>query len=512
MAVQASLDTINSDRYPATSSVIQDSSNLVAGVAAGSSFQALELLAATDSDPSSTYHLPQLQTSVNAPPLEGSSFPPLPVATRRNQQTSKNKLKGSGKNTMAARLRHQNNVGVLNSARAWPAVDRQPNAGISNTLQSMLPSSSGFSQTSAYINSPVNKTAIGSTDAPPSHASSSKTITLASHERVSGNSEKPSIKITGTTKLNHSASTPNLVGRGAFDCSKDNFPPVSDTITKQATASTLINVEDARAANKSLVEKIRAGLQFDEDSYDVFKVISGEYRQGLIQTGEYVAYVHQFGLSHLLPELTRLCPDAKKQQELLKACSTSMWSNGPSENSADKKNSLLKLSKNSKKGKEKVEGKSMNTPLKPDLGDSIISSVRELQLNHRPPEEEVEILSKDGYRSMKGKSKIFVADERSSSNLTDRPSTESTIQNDSMSAGSSLKKAVGGNKPRKKTSKFHRARLGEDSLSAVLSLADSNSMLDQTRDESVRSDDGPKKLPGGAWRDGGGRKLVAKLR
>lgn len=511
MAVEANLETINSDMSHATSSGVQAISNLGEAVATDSSFRPLELLATTDSAPSSRYQLPQGQTSRNAP-LEGSSFPPLPVSTRNNQQNLRNKSKGLGKNTMAARLRLQNNVAVLHSSRAWPAVDRQPTASMSNILQSGPPSTSQFASSSASMSSSLIKAATGSALVSPNHASSAKSRSLASHERVSASSDRSSINITGTTKLNHSASTPNLVGRGAFDGSKDNFPPVSETNPKKATTSSqpLVKVKDAHAANKYLVEKIRSGLQFDDDRYAVFKVISGEYRQGLIETGEYVAYVHQFGLSHLIPELARLCPDAKKQEELLEACNTSMGSNGPSENSAGKNNIQLKLGKISKKGKEKLEGKVTSTS-KPDLADSIISSVRELKSSHRPSEDEVEILSKDGYRSMKGKSKILVADEWSSSSFTDRTSIENTGQNDSTSAGSSSKKTVGGNKPRKKTSKFHRVRLGEDSPAALLGLANSDSTLDHSQEESDQSNS-PKKLPvGGVWRDGGGQKLVAKL-
>lgn len=53
-------------------------------VADSSSFQARKLLTNTDSDSSSTYHLPQVHTS-----MEGSSFPLLLIDKRSNQQTKK---------------------------------------------------------------------------------------------------------------------------------------------------------------------------------------------------------------------------------------------------------------------------------------------------------------------------------------------------------------------------------------------------------------------------------------
>ena len=86
---------------------------------------------------------------------------------------------------------------------------------------------------------------------------------------------------------------------------------------KLPTILPMLNAESIHTTNKSLVKKIHAALEFDENKYTTFKDISGHYRQGSIDTTVYLAYVQQFGLLHLVLELARLCPDAQKQKELL---------------------------------------------------------------------------------------------------------------------------------------------------------------------------------------------------
>ncbi|XP_037405101.1 E3 ubiquitin-protein ligase ZNF598-like isoform X1 [Triticum dicoccoides] len=81
----------------------------------------------------------------------------------------------------------------------------------------------------------------------------------------------------------------------------------------------LCSVDDVRAANNSLVERMQAALGMDRDRYSMFKEISGEYRQGVINASKYLSYVEQFGLSHLVLEMSRLLPDPQKQKELADA-------------------------------------------------------------------------------------------------------------------------------------------------------------------------------------------------
>jgi len=83
------------------------------------------------------------------------------------------------------------------------------------------------------------------------------------------------------------------------------------------SASPLLKVEYVQSSNKALVEKIHAAFEFNEEKFSAFKLISTEYLRDLIDTAEYLACVHQFGLSHLVLELARLCPSAEKQRELV---------------------------------------------------------------------------------------------------------------------------------------------------------------------------------------------------
>ncbi|KAL7205479.1 hypothetical protein ACSBR2_018417 [Camellia fascicularis] len=447
LAIEASLETANANMPRATSSRAQTSDHRETGEI-NSILESFESLASADSEPSSRHRQAMGQNSRNNTPLETSSFPPLPVAARNNHQKQRNGSEGLGRNTMAARLRHRNHVTVLNASQARPTASRHPTSLIVGSSQLRPISSFGHVLSSG----------------------SASSIT------------KPA--------------TVNEVGPSNFSSSMQ----IRSTTADAQSASSASSSTKTRSSNK----RIRSDLEFDEDKYAAFKVISSEYRQGLIDTGEYVAYVFQFGLSHLIPELARLCPDAQKQKELVEAYSIcSLRSNGPWENSAANNSGLLKHKKSSKKGKEKCEDNGISSS-NGALEDSIINSLRELQSNYKPSKE-VEILSKDGYRSAKGKSKNLDDDD------------EQMVKNHSEPAADGLKKCSGtsggGNKPRKKTSKFNRVRLGEGSQAAVLDLTNSDSLCDSTLGQSDGNTDASERLPvRGAWKNGGGWKLVANLR
>ncbi|XP_062014704.1 uncharacterized protein LOC133731320 [Rosa rugosa] len=140
----------------------------------------------------------------------------------------------------------------------------------------------------------------------------------------------------------------------SLDSSLD-FPPVSaaQVVQKlpQQTSELLLKVGDFQAANKSLVENIRAAVDFDEDKYTAFKDISVQYSQGLVDIKVYFNFVRQFGLLHLVLDLARLCPNAEKQQELIDAYDNSMRSNGAEED--DGWSQVKVRLKDSKKGKGK---------------------------------------------------------------------------------------------------------------------------------------------------------------
>ncbi|KAF8394729.1 hypothetical protein HHK36_020946 [Tetracentron sinense] len=452
--------------------------------------------------PGSSQHKPNRESEWLAKNsmTEESSFPPLPMAPGSSQHKPNSESDWLAKNSMSARLRRNNNgtATILNSAQAWSARSHE-SISSSNSSDQSRPTINGPLSSSNSAISAVSKPVTANGPISSTYASSVQTRPAKVHGLVSTSSASSSWNSSITGGFSHSASAPNLVDRGSFESSISNFPPVSATQKQISTTSSqpLLNVEDINSANKYLVEKIRAALEFDEDKYIAFKDISAEYRHGLIDTGEYLSYVQQFGLSHLILELSRLCPNAQKQKELVETHNASMRGDGPRENGWGNSGALLEESKGSKKGIGKCV----------DDADSVISTVRKLQSGYKPLEEEVEVLSKGGYRSAKGKSKLLVFDEQTELSSASRPLTKPRGQNDSQSAvgGSNQNsRAVGGvSNQRKKNSKFHKVRLGDGSMAALLDRRHSDpDPTEERTDDDKNSSEG---LPvHGVWRNGGG--------
>ncbi|KAJ6686771.1 EBR1 [Salix purpurea] len=412
--------------------------------------QPFESLTATDPETTLRY-LQALGNSSSSAPLQESSFPPLFMTTINDQQKAKDQSEILPNNTMATHLRRQKNrnATVIKLSSAVAGGKGVGHVSISPALPLSSRSSASGPGLSSYASSIQSQT-------------QAQTRPAAVHGHPSSGSLVGS---SGTTsRIRHSASGSNLADSGSLKPSISDFPPVSAVpMHKMPTSSqAVLNVEDFQTANKSLVEKIRTALENDEDRYTLFKDISGQYRQGSIDTGEYLDYVQQFGLSSLIPELARLCPDARKQKELVEIYNASLRNSGKKEN-----------------------------------GRGVAVS------NYKPVEEEVQLLSKDGYRAAKGKSNVM---------LDERP-VEPRIQNGSVSAGgdgsSKNLKDGGGEKQRKKSSKFHRARLGDGSMAALLDLQ--NSDPDPLEAVGNRIDDSSNSVGGlpvrGVWRKGGGQKL-----
>lgn len=456
----------------------------------GPLIQPLESLSVTDS---ARYLLAAASlTSRNAPLVE-SSFPPLPVAPAANQQISKRESDGL-RNSMAFHLRRQKNAkeGVSNSAQARPLASRS----------SLVSSSNGFPELPSKLSSnafPDLPSKLSSSGFPELSSGSGQIKTVsnskvsaalpASYSSVGSSS---SIKVVGnSSRIHHSTSAPNLTSRASIDTSStSDFPPVSAAAQVRkipTSAPDVPKVEDVHTANKSLVERIRYAVEFDEDKYTAFKEISGEYRQGVIDAETYLAYVDQFGLLHLVLELARLCPDPEKQRALIASYNTVMRSNGTGSSLTNESSS------SSKKGKGKclddVGGNS-----KDKIADNVLNEVRKLQSSYKPSEESGEVLSKDGYRASKGKLKV-------ETNSTGQPPAKSIIGG----SNSNLEDSGGKGKKQKKTSKFHRVRLGDGSVAALLDLK--NPYPDVNKEEDKKNTDG---IPvRGAWRNSGGQKLVA---
>ncbi|KAK4559485.1 hypothetical protein RGQ29_008637 [Quercus rubra] len=504
MAIEASLETTNADR---TSHDPSSSSNAQVAPDPGDAsdidpiIQPFESLATTDSESSSRYLQALGQGSRNAP-LVGSSFPPLPMAPNSSQQKPKQDSEGLPSNNMAAHLRRQRNVTVLNSVQGWPAATRGPVVPASTSTQLRPATNSGplISRSSGQTN-----TSTGNGLAKSTYASLAQP--RSTHAQLSAGSSRD---LGNTSRISHSTSAPDLVERGSVEPSISDFPPVSATqIHKLPTSSqALPNVEDVQAANRSLVEKMRAALEFDEDRYAAFKDISGQYRQGLIDTGRYLYYVQQFGLSHLVVDLARLCPDPQKQKELVDTYNASLRSNGPQGNGWGRGSAHLKDSKGSKKGKGKsVVAEDSNS--KDKLANSILSTVKQLQSSYKPLEQEAEMLSKDGYRASKGKSQESVFEQHVELSTGSQPLMKLRGQNDSPSAVSVSNQNIGdgggGSKQRKKSSKFLRARLGDGSVASLLDLKNKDPDSDP---EAVDVQNLTGGLPvRGVWRNGGGQKL-----
>ncbi|MBA0620751.1 hypothetical protein Godav_006436 [Gossypium davidsonii] len=516
MAIEASLGMASD---PPASSTAQAVSNHRDTNDIDPLVQPFESLSTTDAESSSRY-LQALGTGSRGGPLQESSFPPLPVAPSTSQQKSQHSS-GLPNNTMAAHLRRQKNgnKNALSSAQAWPATSRR--TGQASSISSQVRPVANVAAVTSFGNGNGN----GNRVAQLGYASSTQAQAQAQTQAQAQAQARPTtadiLMSSGsrtssgsTSRISHSSSAPNLSDGGYSEPSASGFPPVSAAQRHKQSSSSqvLTNAEDVRTANKSLVEKMRAALDYDEEKYTAFKEVSGQYRQGLIGTDRYLDYVHQHGLSHLVLELARLLPDVQKQKELIDTYNASLQSNGLQENGGGAQGSVLWKEKDaSKKGKGK--GKSVDTAgsnSKDVLADSILSTVRQLQSSYKPTEEIMEVLSKDGYRPSKGKAKVMVEEQLVQLNSSNQPSIRIGGQNESLPVKAGSGDGGGGSKQRKKTSKFHRVRLGDGSMASLLDLKNSEpgpepEPLDNRFDSSQNSTGA---LPvRGVWKKGGSKKL-----
>lgn len=545
MAIQASLETANADRRlpdtPSNRRAVSDQT-----VTDDLLIQPFESLT-TDSEPASRYLQAASQVSRNTQ-LEESSFPPLAGPPANSQPRPQSDA--LPKNTMASHLRQKQkkNKKLPSSSPAWPATSSHSPPVIGHQpAWPAISSASGSSSNSRHSKAAVDKpsapvithqqawpavnsafgSASGSSQTKPSTAAADGPPSSRFFSSVASRSslahESPSSSVGSSrswahsNRISHSSSAPSLVQSGSFGSSTADFPPVSAVQTRKLPASSqqaATNVEDVQTANKSLVERMHIALEFDQDKFTAFKDISAEYRQGLMDAETYLAYAEQFGLSHLVLELARLCPDAERQKALIETYNANLGGT-VSMQSRQSGGNRLKDGKSSKNGK----GKSVDTgnvTSKDNMADSILSTVRKLQSSHKIPEDDLEVLSRDGYRSAKGKSKLTLNESEEELNSRGKPVKLEARQND-LSAKDESDHRSGNNdgkgKQRKKTSKFHRVRLGDGSVEALLNLNSSNPDPDADPDQKETSDEqsNPESsLPArGVWRNGGGQKLVA---
>ena len=219
--------------------------------------------------------------------------------------------------------------------------------------------------------------------------------------------------------------------------------------------------------------------------------------------------MEQFGISHLVPEMARLLPDPQKQKELADAYYTNMRYRSLQENGSGE-TITLKENKRKNKGKSKTPV-TETIPAKDAselVADSFMDTVRKLQSNKMAQEGEAVVLSKDEYRSSKGKIPL-AGGSLSGTNmgLAGDPGSISKLsganRDVSMVGGSS---SINNSKQSKKTSKFLRARLGDNSL-ATLDF----SRPDVSPERPERESQGPHTgLPvRGVWKNGAAHKLFS---
>nr|AAC34219.2 unknown protein [Arabidopsis thaliana] len=362
-------------------------------------------------------------------------------------------------NTTTTRQRHQTNRSATSgSSQAWPALNRGP-AEISIT--SRVQSSGASAQSQSRHHDRVEST-----------RTLASAVPQDARTTVGGCSSGSSLSSANATKRNnhHSSSTPKMSETRSLAQPSHSDSPQISAVKNRRSSSTSANagniqvaqgVSDVQSDNKSLVEKIHASLGHDEELFMAFKNTSGKYRHGSIDARTYLEYVKGYGLSHLVLDMARLCPDPQRQKELI-----------------DTHNACLK---GGNKGKAvKVESSSDSK------GDRFVDTVRKLQFSDKSQDKDKD---KDAYRSDKGKTKV------------------TTLVN-SSSAGVGLGDT--GKQP-KKTSKFLRTRLGEKSMAAVLDLRNSNPEPEPEpkNDNSKRSQNSPGGLPlRGAWKRGSAKLFV----
>ncbi|KAM6597708.1 hypothetical protein CsatA_008232 [Cannabis sativa] len=446
------LATSNAASVRDTSSIAGAVSNLRETSDLESVVVPFESLTTGDRESSSSHALRQ---SLRSAPLEDSSFPPLPVASSRGQKKSK-KSSASASNARP---------------QAWLTADFRPRPGLPSSNRLRPVANSGLPSTSR---SPIIiQSGSTTTNLRPSPSSES-TISvrlIKSHEVASSSIASSSRNSVNSSMVTDSASTWKLVGSNrSFDNSTSSFPPINVAQTRKIPTSsqTLPKGEDVNSANKSLVERIRIALDHDEKNYAALKELSSRFRRGLVSTEEYLAFVCQFGLSHLVLELAKLCPDLEKQRELIETYNFNTRNCGSNENSTVNGSSRLKNKKITKKGKEKCEESASSTTSK----DAIISSMNKLESNYN-------VLSNNGFQT-------------------------NCHHNENESIH--LKKTSGtgsGSKQQKKTPKFLRNRLGSDAAASFEhGSSNSEGKIDDIKDP-------PEVLPvRGVWQNGGGRKLV----
>jgi hypothetical protein len=562
-AVQASVEQAILDDAVRESAAMAASSESAAVVSNGgdtreaqNSFAALSEsetdLADGDAPPPSRYASAVSGTGPST--LVHSAFPPLPGGSSTGGSgKGKHKPKNQkGPASMAALLGggggggRGSGIRILNTAGSRP-----PSAGSSSR-----PSSANGDTRGGGWASSIPRPSSTSSEARPGGWTS---VSPNRRPQVAASFSNPEESFPPVT----AAGPPSVNGRGATDGSNGSTrakdTPASGNRVGGVDVVQKLSMEELRAANKALIESVKTGLRGNEQAFADFKDVSARYNRGEMNTLDYYRRIIRLGLSSVVPELGRLCPDPVKGKELIDAHAAQLAREQafpPVAPSSSSVSQLAKTSSGAGKGKGALEGSTQS------------SRVSSSGSSRQPPDEEVEVLSKDGYRTGKGKSRL---DDGNSSTLevtegrpTSRkpqvlvkatggllePSSDSahqpgvsgqakvwtcescTLENQGDSAecvacgrdgpewavasrSGKGTDSAGNDKRKKKLSKFQRVRLGDGSAAALLdSVANPNpwGVISDVESPAVPTTEVRGGFGRGAWANGGGNRLVAGTR
>ena len=472
--------------------------------------------------------------------LADSAFPPLPGGSGAGGSgRGKHKTKSQkGPASMAALLGGGGGgIRILNTAGSRP-----PSAGSSSRSSS----ANGDTRGGGWASSNVRPSSASSDASPGGWTSVSPNRRSQVGASYSNQDESfPPVTASGPPSVN---------GRGATDGSTGSTR-AKDTSTSGSRVGGLdvvrkLSMEELRAANKALIESVKTGLRGNEQAFADFKDVSARYNRGEMITLDYYRHIIRLGLSGVVSELGRLCPDPVKGKELIDVHAAQLAREQAFPPVASSSSSVSQLVKGTGKGKGVLDGSMQSSRVSPP-GSS-----------RQQPNEEA--LSKEGYRTGKGKSGLDEGNSSTSEVTESRPrsrmpqvlvrATGGLLEPSSDSAHQSASSgqaegwtcetctlenrgnspecvacgsdgpewalasrsgrgadSAGNDKRKKKLSKFQRVRLGDGSAAALLdSVANPNPW-------GAISDVGSPVVPAtevrgfgrGAWANGGGSRLVS---
>ncbi|KAG6555431.1 hypothetical protein Mapa_002659 [Marchantia paleacea] len=377
--------------------------------------------------------------------LGDAAFPPLPGTSKSSRRRAKSKSQGPA--SMAALL-GGNGVGgggrggirVLNTA------DHRPTSS-STQVRSIVevdrtyPGQSSTSRLEGV--GTVVDTRIESSQAPsvsavggPGPPPVALRPATGGESSSSGNGVHPRGEWAVTRGPAGGASS--VVGNGLP--SGESAPVERSDMVKPLTAQVSEVMLDLRAANKALIERIRTGLKGSEQQYGDFKDVSSRFRKGEMGSKEYYVHIARLGLSFIVPELARLCPDPQKGKELMEAHTATITNNVVDPRSLPPGLAGAFPSLTSSREVERAAPKpaAMKSVVSDSAGSSGNSSGHTSR--YLPEEAVVEQLSSDGYRRAKGKGKVDVSSSTAPPPFDSTPSpfpelgTEGTLLNELAAA------------------------------------------------------------------------------